>query len=218
MRFRDRADAGQRLADQLAKELPWLEQAQPVVLALPRGGVPVGFEVARRLHAPLDVIVVRKIGAPGQEELGIGAITSDGTQVLDAEAIAALGIRPKYLEETVARELLELRRRERLYREGRLVINVEGRTAVLVDDGLATGVSARAALIALRKEQPSRLVLAVPVCAAETRTAVAKEADQVVSVITPDRFYAVGVWYDDFSQTTDEEVVALLREAPRAPA
>lgn len=218
MRFRDRADAGQRLADQLAQELPWLEQARPVVLALPRGGVPVGYEVARTLHAPLDVIVVRKIGAPGQEELGIGAIAPDGTKVLDSAAIAALGITATYLEETVARELTELRRREHLYREGRPVINVEGRTAVLVDDGLATGVSARAALLALRKEQPSRLVLGVPVCAAETLAVVAKDADRVVSVITPDRFYAVGVWYDDFSQTTDEEVVALLREASRAPA
>lgn len=204
----------------LARELAGY-QGDPalVVLALPRGGVPVGFEVAQALGAPLDVLVVRKLGAPGQEELAIGAVASGGLQVLNEYVLGELGLG----EETVARAAEaareEIARRERLYRGDRAPIDVEGRTVVLVDDGLATGATMRVAARAVRARRPRRLVIAVPVAAAQTCEELRSDADEVVCAWTPWPFLAVGAWYADFEQTTDDDVRDLLARAAvdRAP-
>lgn len=180
-----------------------------LVLALPRGGVPVGFELAQALEAPLDVFVVRKLGAPGQEELAVGAIAR-GVQVLNHGVVEALGLDAAAIERAVAAEQEELTRRERLYRGDRRPVDVEGRTVILVDDGLATGATMRAGALALRAQHPRRLVLAVPVAAAQTCELLRADADELVCASTPEPFVAVGAWYDDFSQTTDDEVRALL--------
>jgi putative phosphoribosyl transferase len=208
-RFRDRREAGQHLAARLAD----LGLDSPLVLALPRGGVPVAYEVARALHAPLDVLVVRKIGAPSQPELGVGAIAEGGEPLLDSRMLARLGRTPEDLAETVLRERTEVRRRVAAYRGDLPALAVEGRTVVVVDDGLATGSSARAALRSLRARGVARLVLAVPVCARETAARFADEADDVVCVLSPGDFRAVGAWYDRFDQTDDQEVVELLHRA-----
>lgn len=209
-RFRDRADAGRRLAASLAR---YAGRDDVVVLALPRGGVPVAFEVARALGAPLDVFLVRKLGVPGHEELAMGAIASGGTRVLNEEIVQTLGIPDRVIEVVAAREQQELARRERAYRGHRPAVDVQGRTVILIDDGLATGASMRAAAAALRRAGPQRLVVAVPLAAAETCEALRDEVDEVVCAWTPEPFHAVGFWYDDFSQTPDEEVRELLARA-----
>lgn len=210
MLFRDRVDAGQRLARELLAQLPHLPEENPIVLAIPRGGVPVGYEVALALDAPLDVFIARKLGAPGHEELGIGAVAPGGTRVLDTMAIRALHVPDDYIERVTERELEELERRMRRFRQGRPAPNIAGRAVVLVDDGLATGVTARAALAALEREHPKRLVFAAPVCSPEACDLLRRHADATVCLAVPQRFYGVGAWYDDFSQTSDEEVLELL--------
>jgi len=210
MRFRDRTDAGRRLAGKLNQ---YAGRDDVIVLALPRGGVPVGAEVARALEAPLDVFLVRKLGVPGHEELAMGAIASGGVRVLNRDVIDQLRIAPKWVDAVAAQELEELTRREAAYRDGRPAPDVRGKTVILVDDGLATGASMKAALVALRDLAPARVVAAVPVGAPETCEELGALADEVVCAETPDPFFAVGSWYADFDQTTDEEVRELLTEA-----
>jgi len=205
--FRDRADAGRRLARKLAA---YAGKPAVIVLALPRGGVPVGYEVARALGAPLDVFVVRKLGVPGHEELAMGAIASGNVRVLNDDVVRALRIPPDVIARVTADEQLELERREQLYRDRRPAADVRGRTAILVDDGLATGASMSAAVAALRQLRPRRIVVAVPVAAASACEAFRRLVDEVVCAMTPESFQAVGVWYNDFSQTTDDEVRALM--------
>src|ERR1700681_988740 len=205
--FRDRRDAGRLLAEKLAA---YANRPDALVLALPRGGVPVAYEVARALSAPLDVFVVRKLGVPGYEEMAMGAVATGGVLVLNDQLVERLGIPQHIIDAVAARERQELARRERLYRSGRPPLDVRGRTVILVDDGLATGATMHAAIQALRPLQPSRIVVAVPVAAPETCEEMKAEADEVVCAITPEPFDAVGRWYQDFSQTTDEEVAALL--------
>lgn len=213
--FRDRADAGRALARALSA---YANRPNVVVLALPRGGVPVGFEVARELDAPLDVFLVRKLGVPGQEELAMGAIASAHVQVLNDHVVRLLNISRDVIDAVAAREQRELDRREREYRDGRPPIPVAGRTVILIDDGLATGSSMRAAVQALRQQGPKEIVIAVPVAAAETCEAFRHEVDDVFCALTPEPFDAVGMWYDDFSQTTDAEVRDLLERANAHPA
>jgi putative phosphoribosyl transferase len=207
MLFRDRADAGRRLA---AKLTAYAGRSDVLVLALPRGGVPVGFEVAQALRAPLDVFLVRKLGVPGREELAMGALASGGVSVINEDVVRTLGISDRVIAAAAEREEEELRRRERAYRDDRPSPNVRGRTIILVDDGLATGSTMRAAVAALRKLRPARIVAAVPVGAVETCAELGNEADEMICASTPAPFHAVGLWYDDFSQTTDDEVRALL--------
>ncbi len=209
--FEDRGDAGRRLAERLA---PYKEEC-PVVFALPRGGVPVGAEISRSLHAPLEVIVARKLGAPDQPEFGIGAVAPGGVRVLNERAVQSLGIPEDYLDWISARESEEAKRRLRLFRGERPYPDLTTRTAILVDDGLATGVTARAALLALRRLNPRRLVLAVPVCAPQTVELLRLETDDLVCLLLPAELGAVGLWYRNFEQVPDEEVVRLLEEARR---
>jgi predicted phosphoribosyltransferase len=184
-----------------------------LVLALPRGGVPVGYEVARALHVPMDVFIVRKLGVPGHEELAMGAVASGGVRVLNDQVVSGLGI-PDYVIDAVAGwEQQELERRERLYRGQRPPPDVRGKTVILVDDGLATGSTMLAAVRALRKLGPARIVVAVPVASPDTCELLKSEVDEVVCAVTPDPFYAVGLWYQNFSQTTDEEVRELLEQS-----
>lgn len=210
MSFVNRNDAGRRLASKLSS---YADRRDVVVLGLPRGGVPVAYEVARALHAPLDVFVVRKLGVPGQEELAMGAIASGDVRVLNEDVVSMLHIPDRVIDAVAARELIELQRRERVYRGGRPPTLLKGRTVVLVDDGLATGSTMRAALAALRRKDPARIVVAVPVGPAETCAAVEAEADEVICAETPDPFYSVGGSYRDFSETTDEEVHEWLERA-----
>ncbi|WP_437855935.1 phosphoribosyltransferase [Sorangium sp. So ce363] len=212
MLFHDRSDAGERLGAQLDH---YARRADVVVLGLPRGGVPVAFEVARRLGALCDVFVVRKLGVPGQEELAMGAIASGGVRVLNEEVVDALGFTEREIADAELLEREELERREREYRGGRPPLDIHGRVVILVDDGLATGATMRAAVKALRRLSPARIVVAVPVAAPSTCEALQGEADEVVCAVTPEPFVAVGLWYQDFSQTTDEEVRALLERAAR---
>lgn len=209
--FADRQEAGRRLADRLAAQ----EWVTPVVLGLPRGGVPVAAEVAAALGAPLGVEVARKIGAPGHPEFGIGAVTAHGPAIYDQQSLRALGLSTDDLAAACERERDEALRRVDSYRQGREPERLEGRDVILVDDGLATGVTATAALRSLRADGPRRLVLAAPVCAARAATALRAEADMVVCVSEPQDFQAVGQWYSDFRQTTDEEVIDLLVEGRR---
>jgi putative phosphoribosyl transferase len=213
MRFRDRAEAGRVLAQQLQE---YSGRDDVVVLALPRGGVPVGFELARALAAPLDLFLVRKLGVPGHEELALGAIASGGVRVLNDAVVSELGLTPRDVERAATVEGRELERREQLYRNGRAPIDLRGRTAILVDDGLATGATMRAAARAVRLQGPSRVVVAVPVAAEQTCRELTAEVDELVCVKTPHPFLAVGSWYDDFGQTTDEEVRELLARATAA--
>jgi putative phosphoribosyl transferase len=210
MLFRDRTEAGEVLAAALTA---YANRPDVLVLALPRGGVSVAYEVAKALYAPLDVFLVRKLGLPGQEELAMGAIASGGTRVLNEEVVSKLHIPKEVIDAVAAKEQQELRRRERHYREGRPPLEVRGRTIILVDDGVATGSTMRAAVAALRQQGPARIVVAVPVGAAETCAELQHEADEVVCIHTPEPFYAVGTWYDNFAQTTDEEVRELLARA-----
>lgn len=207
--FRDRQDAGGQLADRLATSAG----AKPVVVALPRGGVPVAAEVADRLDAPLDIIVVRKIGSPWQPEYGIGAIAEGDVQVLNDAAIAELGIEPAELESTIARERAELARRVTRYRRGTPAIGVAGRLVILVDDGLATGYTARAAIEATRRVGAGRVILAVPVASEDGVSAMRRLADEVVAVVVPRHLRAIGDFYLDFGQTSDEEVISSLEAA-----
>jgi predicted phosphoribosyltransferase len=214
--FRDRRDAGRRLAAELTN---YADQNDVLVLALPRGGVPVAYEVARALHAPLDVFMVRKLGVPGYEELAMGAIATGGVRVLDEELVRMLHLPRDVIERVTAIEMTELERRERQYRGDRPAPDVRGRTVILIDDGLATGSTMRAAIAALKKEGAKRIVVAVPVAPPETCEALRAEVDDVVCAVTPEPFRAVGLWYGDFSQTTDEEVRDLLaRAASEAPS
>jgi predicted phosphoribosyltransferase len=214
--FRDRRDAGRRLAAELSD---YADQSDVLVLALPRGGVPVAYEVARALHAPLDVFMVRKLGVPGYEELAMGAIATGGLRVLDQELLRMLDIPRDVIEHVTAIETSELERRERQYRGDRPPPDVRGRTVILIDDGLATGSTMRAAIAALKKEGSKRIVVAVPVAPPETCEALRAQVDDVVCAVTPEPFRAVGLWYGDFSQTTDEEVRDLLaRAASEAPS
>lgn len=213
--FRDRTDAGRMLAEELAG---YAHRPDVVVLALPRGGVPVAAEVARALGAPLDVFVVRKLGLPGHRELAMGALAPGGVRVLNDEVVTACQVPAEVIDEVAAEEQRELERRERIYRGHRPPVEVAGRTVIVVDDGLATGSTMRAAVAALRQMGPARLVVAVPTAAPPTRDEFRALADDCVCVLAPEPFYAVGLWYDDFSQVSDEEVCALLEPAEGPPA
>lgn len=209
MEFLDRHDAGRRLAAELVD----LAAERPVVIALPRGGVPIGVEVARALDAPLDILAVRKLGAPGNPELGVGAVAEDGTGVLDPQSAGMLGMTQAMLDATLARESRELRRRVERYRDGRPSIPVSGRTVIVVDDGLATGLTDLAAVRALRKRGARRIVVAVPVGSSESVSLLAQEADRVLCLTIPERFFGVGMWYRDFTPVSDEQVLVLLAQA-----
>jgi len=210
--YRDRREAGQVLATKLMKHA---NRPDVLVLALPRGGVPVGYEVARALHAPLDVFLVRKLGVPGHEELAMGAIATGGIRVLNENVIHALGIPGSEIEAVTEREQHELTRREHLYRDDRTAPDVRGCTVILIDDGLATGATMRAAARALRQQHPAHIVVAVPVAAPVVCEEFRAEVDDAVCAKTPEPFYGVGYWYEDFSQTSDQEVHDLLEQAER---
>jgi putative phosphoribosyl transferase len=208
--FRDRVDAGRALASAL---MSYAGRADVIVLALPRGGVPVAYEVARALGAPLDVFLVRKLGLPGQEEFAMGAIASGGIRLINEDVVHGYGVSDTQIEAVAETEQRELDRRERAYRDGRPLPRVAGRTVIVVDDGLATGFSMRAAVMALREHSPSRIVVAVPVAASDTCEEFRMIVDDIVCAETPEPFFAVGIWYEDFSQTTDDEVHELLAAA-----
>lgn len=210
--FRDRRDAGKILAQDL---LDYANRSDVIVLALPRGGVPVAYEVAKALNAPLDIFIVRKLGLPGREELAIGAIATGGVRVLNEDIVRALNIPEELINIVTQRERQELQRREHDYRGDRPAPDVHDRTVILIDDGLATGASMRAAVTGLRTKQPARIVIAVPTAAPETCDVFQFQVDEIVCAITPEPFYGVGLWYEDFSQVTDEEVRTLLEEANR---
>ena len=210
MIYRDRIEAGERLASRLAD---YADRADVLVLALPRGGVPVAFEVAEALRAPLDIFLVRKLGVPGHEELAMGAIATGGVRVLNEGVVDYLRIPGEVIDAVAADELRELERRERAYRGDRPAPDVRGKTVILVDDGLATGSTMRAAAAALRRQQPARIVVAVPVSAPQTCDEYRMGVDEIICAVTPESFQAVGLWYKDFSQTTDEEVRDLLARA-----
>lgn len=208
--FRNRSEAGRIIAQRLKH---YADRPDVLVLALPRGGVPVGYEVAKALHTPLDVFVVRKLGIPGHEELAMGAVATGGVRVLNDQVVRGLGI-PEHVIHAVANwELQELERRERVYRGERPAPDVRGKTVILVDDGLATGSTMLAAVQALRKLGPARIVVAVPVASPETCELLTEYVDETVWGVTPDPFYAVGLWYRDFSQTSDDEVRELLESS-----
>jgi predicted phosphoribosyltransferase len=208
--YRDRAEAGRYLAKKLAG---YAGRPDVIVLALPRGGVPVAYEVARALGAPLDVFLVRKLGVPGHEELAMGAIASGGLLLLNEKLVRALAISPELINDVISSQRAELERRDRQYRGVRPPPDVRGKTVILIDDGLATGASMRAAIAALRQQHPARLVVAVPIAAPTTCAELRDEVDEIVCARTPEPFHAVGLWYDDFTQTTDDEVRDLLRRA-----
>jgi len=215
MPYRDRKEAGQRLALRLAH---YADRSDVLVLGLPRGGVVVAFEVARALRAPLDVFVVRKLGVPGQEELAMGAIASGGVQVLNPAVVELLGMPDSVIQQAIEEQREELERRERVYRGSAAPLEVAGRIAIVVDDGIATGSTMRAAVQALRKLGPARVVVAAPVAAPQACQQLASEADELVCDSMPDPFHSVGLWYDDFTQNTDEEVRYLLEQARGQPA
>ena len=208
MFFQDRTDAGRILARYLTK---YKDRPDVVVLALPRGGVPVAYEIAKALNAPLDIFLVRKLGVPGQEEVAMGAIATGGIRVLNEELIRHLNMPPELVDAITAREQQEIERRERVYRGDKPAPDIRGRTVIVVDDGLATGSTMLAALAALRQQQPARLIVAVPTAPPETCDSLRSYADEVVCAVTPDPFRSVGSWYRGFDQTTDDEVRDLLK-------
>lgn len=207
--FRDRVEAGQQLAEALAA---YRDRDDVIVLALPRGGVPIASEISRRLHVPFDVFVVRKLGVPGHEELAMGAIATGGMRLVNDDVVVPLGIPANVIDSVARSEQIELERREQLYRGSRAPIGLAGKTVILVDDGLATGSTMRAAVMAVRQQQPARVIVAVPVGAPQTCGVLSREADDVVCLRMPDPFVAVGLWYRDFTPTSDQEVRALLGE------
>jgi putative phosphoribosyl transferase len=208
--FNDRADAGRQLAAAL---LEFAGRSDAIVLALPRGGVPVGFALAQELRLPLDVFLVRKLGVPGQEELAMGAVASGGVRVVNGEVVRELNISPAQLERVAQAEQEEVERRAGLFREGQPQLNVAEKIVIVVDDGLATGSTMRAGVKALRQARPAQIIVAVPVGAGPTCDLLRSEADHVVCLVTPENFFAVGQWYGDFTQTGDDEVKDLLRRA-----
>jgi putative phosphoribosyl transferase len=214
--FKNRVDAGKKLASALASRLELKDS--PLILALPRGGVPVASEVAKALDIPLDIMLVRKLGVPQREEFAMGAIASGGVRFVNDEVVRLLRIPVRAVEEIAGREQRELERRERLYRGTRIKPDLAGRTVVLVDDGLATGATMHAAVQAARAENASRVIVAVPTASTEACAALGEAADEIVCLSTPTPFTAVGAWYEDFSQTTDQEVIELLRQAEEAIA
>jgi putative phosphoribosyl transferase len=221
-RFRNRTEAGKLLASKLTQ---YANRPDVLVLGLPRGGVPVAFEVAKALNAPLDICLVRKLGVPGHKELAMGAIASGGVQVLNEELVAWMRISSQTIAEVAQRELQELQRRERVYRGDRPLPNIRDsrnerlrqRIVILVDDGLATGSTMRAAIGVLKHQQPQRIIIAVPVAPLDTCNELRVEVDEVVCLMTPEQFYAIGLWYEDFTQITDREVCELLAVATRNP-
>jgi predicted phosphoribosyltransferase len=208
--FRDRTEAGQLLAREL---MHYADRPDVVVLGLPRGGVPVAYEVAMALHAPLDVFIVRKLGTPGQRELAMGAIASGGVRVLNEEVVRGMGIPMRVIAAATAEEERELKRRELAYRGSYSEPEVRGKTVLLIDDGIATGSTIRAAIRALKTQHPAQLIVAVPTSAASTYRELRPEVDEFISLLSPEVFYGVGQWYEDFRQTSDEEVTELLRRA-----
>ena len=206
-RFLDRRDGGRRLAEKLSE---YANRSDVIVLALPRGGVPVAYEVARALDVPLDVLIVRKLGLPGREELAIGAIASGGIRILNEDIVQALSVDPLVIDRVTEQEMEELQRRQQLYRGDRAALEVRDKTVLLVDDGLATGASMLAAVQALRTRNPARIIVAVPAAAPQAIDLLQRKVDEIVYVMAPDPFEGVGKWYEDFSQTTDEEVQKLL--------
>ena len=210
--FLDRFEAGRYLGEEL-RQRGYAAAPDVLVLALPRGGVPVGYEVARALHAPLDVFIVRKVGVPGHEELAMGAIASGGVKVVNEDVLDMLRLPRAMFEAAAKKELREVERRESEYRGDRPRLDLKGKTVVVIDDGLATGSTMLAAVRAVRLAGAERIVVAVPVAAEETCDAFRSEVDEVICAITPQPFHAVGIWYQDFSQTSDEEVRALLARA-----
>jgi len=207
--FRDREDAGRQLAERIVQ----YRAEDPMVLALPRGGVPVGYEVARTLQAPLDIFIARKLGAPNQPELGIGAVAQDGTRVVNERIVRKIDVSEDYVERVAAEETAEAERRLKLFRGDRPEFEIRERTAILVDDGIATGMTTRAAIQALRRQNPRRLILAVPVCAAQTAEWLRQEVDELIYLEAPSNLVAIGFWYQNFEQTSDEEVIELLERA-----
>jgi len=208
-RFRNRTEAGRLLARKLTQ---YANRPDAIVLGLPRGGVPVAFEVATALNVPLDICLVRKLGVPGHQELAMGAIAFGGVQVLDRDVLAWLRIPEQTIGKVAAQELQELQRRDRVYRGDRAQPQLCDRVVILVDDGLATGSTMRAAIEVVKTQQPQRIVVAIPVAPPETYQKLRTEVDEVVCLMTPPSFYAIGMWYEDFAQTTDAEVCELLRK------
>jgi putative phosphoribosyl transferase len=206
-RFRNRTDAGQQLAQALKT---YANRADVLVLGLPRGGVPVAYEVAKALSAPLDICIVRKLGVPGHKELAMGAIASGGVRVLNYDVLGWLQIPSKTIDEVAERELRELQRRDRTYRGERPQPEIKDRTILLVDDGLATGSTMRAAIAVLKAQHPKEIIIAVPVAPTDVCQELRAEVEKVICLATPEPFYAIGLWYENFAQTTDEEVCALL--------
>jgi putative phosphoribosyl transferase len=209
--FRDREDAGRQLAERLVG----YRGEDPIIFALPRGGVPVGYEISHALEAPLEAFIARKLGAPNQPELGIGAVAQDGSRVLNERIVQEIGVSEEYIERIAAEEMAEAERRLELFRGDRPEPEVRGRTAILVDDGIATGVTTKAAIEALRRRGARRLVLAVPVCAAQTAESLRQEVDELICLEAPSNLMAIGLWYQYFVQTSDEEVIELLERARR---
>jgi predicted phosphoribosyltransferase len=213
--FKDRVDAGKRLAKELSK---YASRSDVLILALPRGGVPVAFEVAKALNVRMDVFIVRKLGVPGYEELAMGAIASDNIRVLNKDVVKSFNIPEQVIERVAANELKELERRERTYRGDRPKLELSNKIIILIDDGLATGATMRAAAAAVKTKSPAKIVIAVPTAARDTCEAFGKEVDEIICIATPEPFYGVGAWYGDFSQTTDKEVCDLLEKAKALPA
>ncbi len=211
--FADRAEAGKMLAEVL---VDYAERTDVLVLALPRGGVPVAYEVAQTLTVPMDLWLVRKLGVPGQEELAMGAIAGNDTCILNRDIISVLNIDRATIDAVIVKEQAELERRNRLYRQGRSSPDIKGKTIIIIDDGLATGATMRAAIASLRQAGAAKIIAAVPVGAASTCGKVEQDADELVCLYTPEPFYGVGQWYSDFSQTSDESVLALLESAAKS--
>lgn len=215
MLFEDRLDAGRRLAQRLQE---FGNRSDVLVLALPRGGVPVGFEVSRALHAPLDIFAVRKIGVPGCEEFAMGAIASGGVRILDSEIISSFNVSPEQVQSALLRQSREMERQEHAYRGNRKPLDVSGKTIILVDDGLATGSTMRAAILSVRQRNPAKIIVAVPVASLSPCRDLEKQADGIFCLYTPFNFHAVGQWYRNFSQTTDAEVRSFLHRADNPAA